>query len=370
MSELQVRKVVAAYDASPVLHGVTFTVASGTLAAVLGPSGSGKSTLLRVIAGLHRPLEGAIVASGRVLSGPRVDVPPQQRRIGLVPQDAALFPHLDVRANVGYGLPRRERGGPRVDELLDLVGLAGFASRMPGELSGGQRHRVALARALAPKPDVVMLDEPFSALDASLRGEVRAQVRQVLRSTGTTAVLVTHDQDEALSMADQVIVLAEGRLEQDGTPAEVYAQPRSPWVARFVGGAVTLHGVWRDGTAECALGTVPAELGIGQTAAPGDPVELVVRPEHLGIDVLGAGPASAAGGVPSMVRHVQYFGHDAVVTLDLPGLEEPIDARVIGGTEVRPDSEVAVSLHHPALAFSQAAEPSPRASADAGAAPA
>lgn len=353
MSELQVRKIVAAYDGSPVLHGVSFVVSSGALAAVLGPSGSGKSTLLRVIAGLHRPLEGAIVSAGTVLAGPRLDVPPQRRRIGLVPQDAALFPHLDVRANIAYGLPRRERDSGRVAELLELVGLTGLERRMPGELSGGQRHRVALARALAPAPDVVLLDEPFSALDASLRGEVRAQVRQVLRSTRTTAVLVTHDQDEALSMADQVIVLADGRLEQHGTPAEVYGQPRSPWVARFVGGAVTLAGVWRDGTAECPLGTIPARLAVGHSARSGDEVELVVRPEHLDL--------GGAHGMPALVRHVQYFGHDAVVTLDLPGLEAPIDARVIGGADVHPDAEVTVRPRQPALAFTRSPGPASEA---------
>lgn len=353
MSELQVRKIVAAYDSTPVLHGVSFTVASGTLAAVLGPSGSGKSTLLRVISGLHRPLEGAIVSDGRVLAGPRIDVAPQHRRIGLVPQDAALFPHLDVRANVAFGLPRQERGGDRADEMLALVGLSELADRMPGELSGGQRHRVALARALAPEPDMVLLDEPFSALDASLRGEVRTQVRQVLRRTRTTALLVTHDQDEALSMADQVVVLSEGRLEQDGSPSDLYERPRSAWLARFVGGAVTLRGTWREGTVECALGTVPAELGIGQTATDGAPVDVVVRPEHLVLgDVADAASHPAPGGrVRAMVRHVQYFGHDAVVWLDLPGLEEPVQARVLAGTRVWPDTEVSVGLLRPALAF-------------------
>lgn len=346
MSELQVRKVVAAYEASPVLQGVSFTVASGDLCAVLGPSGSGKSTLLRVIAGLHRPLEGAIVSGGRVLTGPRVQVAPQHRRIGIVPQDAALFPHLDVLANVDFGLPRRSRRGARARELLELVGLSDLASRMPGELSGGQRHRVALARALAPEPDLVLLDEPFSALDASLRGDMRAQVRQVLRRTRTTAVLVTHDQDEALSMADQVVVLAGGRLEQVGTPTEVYEAPRSPWLARFVGGAVTLEGVWRDGSVECALGVVPAHLGVGQTAHAGDPVEVVLRPEHLLV-----GSSAESAGVRAMVRHVQYYGHDAVVTLDLPGADRPIDARVMASVEVQPDTEVTVGVRRHGLAF-------------------
>lgn len=347
MSELQVRKVVAAYDGAPVVHGVSFTVPSGALAAVLGPSGSGKSTLMRVIAGLHAPVEGAVVVGGRVLTGPRVAVPPERRRIGLVPQDAALFPHLDVRANVAFGLPRAERSGERPDQLLELVGLAALAQRMPGELSGGQRHRVALARALAPEPEVILLDEPFSALDASLRAEVRAQVRQVLRRTRTTAVLVTHDQDEALSMADLVAVLDQGRLVQVGTPEEIYRAPRSSWLARFVGGAVVLPGTWIGGAVRCALGDVPAELGAGEIAHPGDAVQLALRPEHLRIGDEAVGDH----GTRAMVRHVAYFGHDAVVTLDLPGASAPIEARVLGAGLPVPDSEVWVRVAQPGLAF-------------------
>ncbi len=348
MSELQVRKVVAAYGGAPVLHGVSMTIASGTLAAVLGPSGSGKSTLLRVIAGLHSPLEGAIVVGGKVLTGPRTATPPERRRIGLVPQDAALFPHLNVLANVSFGLPRGERQGERPWELLEMVGLADLAQRMPGELSGGQRHRVALARALATSPDVILLDEPFSALDASLRGEVRAHVRQVLRMSKTTAVLVTHDQDEALSMADTVVVLDEGRVVQAGTPAEIYDNPISSWLAQFVGGAVVVDGTWTGDAVTCALGTVPAALGTGVVARKGDAVELVVRPEQLVIEPLKGAPR---GGTPALVRHVAFFGHDAVVTLDVPGLEQPIEARVLGRHVFAPDTEVNVRTAQPGIAF-------------------
>ncbi|WP_296666646.1 ABC transporter ATP-binding protein [Demequina sp.] len=351
MSELQVRKVVAAYDGAPVLHGVTFTVPSGELAAVLGPSGSGKSTLLRVIAGLHLPLEGAIVVGGRVLTGPRLAVPPERRRIGLVPQDAALFPHLDVRANVAFGLARADRAGARPEQLLAMVGLAELAHRMPGELSGGQRHRVALARALAPEPDVILLDEPFSALDASLRAEVRAQVRQVLRATRTTAVLVTHDQDEALSMADLVAVLDRGRLVQAGSPAQIYDAPRSRWLAQFVGGAVVVPGRWTGNAVACALGEVPAQLGAGEVVRPGDAVELALRPEHLVLE-----PADSPGvGTVALVRHVAFFGHDAVVTLDLPGVADPIEARVLGSSATTPDTEVRVRADRPGIAFAASA---------------
>lgn len=347
MSELQVRKVVARYDGAPVLRGVGFTVAHGELAAVLGPSGSGKSTLLRVIAGLHTPMEGAVLLDGQVLTGPRVQVAPERRRVGLVPQDAALFPHLDALGNVGFGLPRAQRRGPRAQELLELVGLADFARRMPGELSGGQRHRIALARALAPEPRLVLLDEPFSSLDASLRGELRAQVRQILRLTGTTAVLVTHDQDEALSMADQVAVLDEGRMLQVGPPAQVYQSPRSPWLARFVGGAVVLPGLWRRGRVSSPLGEVEARLADGELANAGDPVEIVLRPEQLAVT-----GQPAKGAVAALVRKVAYFGHDAVLTLDIPGEAEPVEARVLGFQPWAQDSQVWVSVRGQALAFS------------------
>lgn len=347
MSELQVRKIVAGYDAAPVLRGITFTVPHGNLTAVLGPSGSGKSTLLRVIAGLNRPFEGAIVVDGKVLSGPRVHVAPERRRIGMVPQDAALFPHLDVLANVGFGLPRAQRRSAQARELLEMVGMADYAERMPGELSGGQRHRVALARALATEPDVVLLDEPFSALDAALRAEVRGQVRQVLRRAETTAVLVTHDQDEALSMADQVAVVDEGRLVQVGTPAEIYAKPTSRWLAQFVGGALVLPGTWKNGTVVGPLGVVSAQLADGHVARDGDTVDLVLRPEQLSVeDVDHDGP-----GVIAMVRDVAYFGHDAVVTVDLPACEDPVQARVLGDRHWQPDSEVRVGVRSAGLAF-------------------
>jgi iron(III) transport system ATP-binding protein len=350
VSELQVRKIVAGYDGAPVLRGVSFTVPHGQLAAVLGPSGSGKSTLLRVIAGLNTPLEGAVVIDGRVLSGPRVHVPPERRRIGLVPQDAALFPHLDVLSNVGFGLPRAQRRGDKAREFLDMVGMSDFAHRMPGELSGGQRHRVALARALAMGPDVVLLDEPFSALDAALRADVRAQVRQVLRRAETTAVLVTHDQDEALSMADLVAVVDDGRLVQVGTPAEIYARPASRWLAQFVGGALVIPGTWHGGVVTGPLGEIPARLADGEVAHDGDAVDLVLRPEQLSVGELAPGGPT---GVVAMVRNVAYFGHDAVVTLDLPACDDPIEARVLGDRHWILDTEVVVGVRSAGLAFAR-----------------
>ena len=348
MNELQIRKIVAGYGGAPVLSGVSFNVSHGELAAVLGPSGSGKSTLLRVIAGLVRPLEGAVVLDGRVLSGPRVNVAPEKRSVALVPQDAALFPHLDVLANASFGLPRAERGGARARDLLEMVGMSDLAHRMPGELSGGERHRVALARALATDPQVVLLDEPFSALDAALRIELRAQVKRVLCNAGVTALLVTHDQEEALSMADLVAVVDGGRLVQVGTPVQIYASPSSRWLAKFVGGAMVIPGIWRRGIVAGPLGTVPARLAAGELALDGDSVDLVVRPEQLQVSKLSQNSPS---GVVAMVREVSYFGHDSVVVLDVPGWAEPIEARVIGDHRWERDTEVHVNVTSEAIAF-------------------
>ncbi len=349
MSDVLLREIVAGYEGSEdVLSGITMTIPHGDLAAILGPSGSGKSTLLRVIAGLVRPRAGAVMLGGRAVSGPRVHVPTEKRRIGLVPQDAALFPHLSVRANVAFGLPRTERNSARVAQMLDLVDMSDFADRSPGELSGGQRHRVALARALAPDPDVVLLDEPFSALDASLRTEIRAHVRRVLRYAGATAILVTHDQDEALSIADQVAVVNNGRLMQVGTPAELYTEPASRWVAQFVGGAIVLAGRWNGKAVECPLGTVPARVHGTETPAKGAAVDVVLRPEQMALHPRGK---RAPTGVTALVRDVEYFGHDCLVTLDLPGHPEPVQSRVLGNQQWARDSEVVVTVTSEGIAF-------------------
>src|SRR5690606_34432698 len=202
----------------------------------------GKTTLLRCIAGFERIDEGSIRLGDSVVAGPGVHQPPHRRRFAVVPQEGALFPHLSVAGNVGYGLDRAARDRGRVDEVLELVGLAGYGRRMPHELSGGQQQRVAVARALAPRPAMILLDEPFSALDAPLRAEPRRDVRPALHEDGATAILATHDQEEALSLADQVAVMRDGRVVQQGTPTSVYAAPADAWVGGFVGGAVLLPG--------------------------------------------------------------------------------------------------------------------------------
>ena len=248
MSALEVTDVWKSYGATPVLRGVSLSVADSSLTAILGASGAGKSTLLRVVAGFEAADAGTVSLGGALTDDGRRRVPPERRQIGYVPQDGALFPHLTVRANAAFALPRRERRGAFVNEMLDLVGLADFGRRYPHELSGGQQQRVAIARALASRPKLVLLDEPFAALDASLRSSVRADVLGALRATDTAGVLVTHDQDEALSCADSVAVLHDGVILQVGEPRSVYSAPADPWTAAFLGTANLLPGVSETAT--------------------------------------------------------------------------------------------------------------------------
>ncbi len=309
------------------LDGVDLAVAAGSFTAVLGPSGSGKSTLLGVLAGTVRPDSGTVHVGGREVDAPGRHVPPEHRRVGLVPQDGTLFPHLDVAGNVAFGLsgkPRSQRR-ERVAEMLELVGLASLSSRRPDELSGGQQQRVALARALAPAPDVVLLDEPFSALDTSLRASLRAEVARVLSDAATTAILVTHDQEEAMTMADRVVVLRDGRIVQDATPSEVYRTPCDEWVAGFVGDAVLLDGDLLDdpvggGTrVRCVLGDLEVDVAPGGRSADG-PVRVFLRPEQVwrrGPDAGGEVGDEPVG----RVVHARFTGADLVVRLDVSGRE-------------------------------------------------
>lgn len=325
MSTVRVTGVVAGYTRDDVLQGVDLVLEEGSLTAVLGASGCGKSTVLRTVAGLLPVRRGTVEIGGRLVAGPGVHVPPERRRVGLVPQDAALFPHRDVVSNIAFGLRRDPYRRDRVAELVRLVGLEGLERRMPYELSGGQRHRVALARALAPRPAVMLLDEPFAALDANLRADLRAQVRDVLRAAGTTALLVTHDQTEALSMADQVAVMSGGRIAQAGTPQEVYTQPVSPTVAAFVGDAVLLPGRWRAGRVRCALGEVAASDGA--SGPDGSRVRVLLRPEQISVRAVdpahdSSGAVVTPQGYPApvaVVRAIDFYGHDAELELDLLG---------------------------------------------------
>ncbi|MEV6690803.1 ABC transporter ATP-binding protein [Micromonospora sp. NPDC051196] len=305
MSDVVLSGVVKRYGRVTALAGADVTVPSGQLTAVLGPSGCGKTTLLRCLAGFERIDAGEIRIDGRRVAGGGRQLPAHRRNIAVVPQEGALFPHLSVADNVGYGLDRAARRSDRVEEVLTLVGLAGYGPRMPHQLSGGQQQRVAVARALAPRPSVVLLDEPFSALDAGLRAGLRHDVREALRADGATGVLVTHDQGEALSVADKVVVLRDGRVIQAGTPTTVYREPVDAWVAGFVGDAVLLPAVVEQGTARTALGVLP----VTGTVTDG-PVTVLVRPEQVRF-VAGPGTVTA-----TVLRH-DFHGHDALVGLRL-----------------------------------------------------
>jgi iron(III) transport system ATP-binding protein len=280
---------------------VTLDVRRGEFLAVLGPSGCGKTTLLRLIAGFERPDAGGIEIDGRAVAGPRRNLPPEARRIGMVFQESALFPHLDVAGNIGFGLPRRGRDA-RVAELVALVGLPGLQRRMPHELSGGQQQRVAVARALAPDPALILLDEPFSALDATLRTQLRADVREILRLAGATALLVTHDQGEALEISDRVAVMRSGRIEQVSTPDELYLRPVNRFVAGFVGEANLLLGEVRHGEVQTLVGNFRAGAG---ALVEGTRAEVLLRPEQLHmLEVSRLAEAPAPEKVLRVVRRV------------------------------------------------------------------
>jgi iron(III) transport system ATP-binding protein len=280
---------VAAVDAAELEIG------RGEFVALLGPSGCGKTTLLRLIAGFESPDAGRIEVGGRLVAGPAW-VPPERRHVGMVFQDYALFPHLTVARNVGYGLPRGGRAA-RVRDTLGLVGLGGLGERYPHELSGGQQQRVALARALAPEPAVMLLDEPWSNIDPLLRALMRDELAAILRATGVTVLLVTHEQEEAFSLADRVALMRSGRIVQTGTPEDVYFAPASRWAASFVGAANLVPGRLAAGRVETAVGAFAAANGNGSTA-----VEALVRPELLELVPDPNGPAEVVAR--------EFRGHD------------------------------------------------------------
>lgn len=325
MTVLRVTGLWKSFGSQSVLTGVDLEVPQGSLTAVLGPSGSGKTTLLRVVAGFERGDRGSVTLGSGVVDDGHHYVPPEHRGIGYVPQEGSLFPHLTVRANVAFGVRgrRRRRRGPHapatlsggggpvlpVDDLIDMVGLTGLGGRYPHQLSGGQQQRVALARALAVRPGLVLLDEPFSSLDAGLRSSVRADVQAVLRSRGTTAVLVTHDQDEALSVADQVAVVHAGRIDQCGTPQELYDHPSNPTLARFLGDANVVAATIQGDRVATPFGPLPWRVGPGMRVPQGA-VTALVRPEQLRVET-GDGP-----GMRARVARCEFHGHDTVVTVE------------------------------------------------------
>ncbi len=343
MSEIDLKALAKSFGETPVLTDVELTVPAGSFTAVLGASGSGKTTLLRLIAGFERLDRGTISIGGAVIDDGRRSLRPQHRGVGYVPQDGALFPHLTVSGNIGFGLARRERTS--VSELLDLVGLSGLERRYPHQLSGGQQQRVALARALAIGPRVVLLDEPFSSLDASLRAELGREVAHILAASATTTVLVTHDQDEALALSDQVAVLREGRVLASSDPRSLYRDPPDLEAARSIGEANILAGVIHDQVATCALGTVRLRLNGGAPAQ--GPAQLLLRPEQIALYPQPNGTA-----VQASVIELRYHGHEAIAQLRLDhSAHETVLARVPGELVLAPEQEVWVAASGPAHAW-------------------
>ena len=325
MSRLRIDEVVVTYGDVRAVAGATFTAESGQAFAIVGPSGCGKTTLLRAVAGFLRPSSGTIQMGDRVLASPGVFIPPEKRRIGILTQEGTLFPHLSVAQNIAFGLPKRtmDDGTPtadRVAELLSLVGLPDSGHLMPQQLSGGQQQRIALARALAPRPEVILLDEPFSALDAGMRAELRSHVMSVLRRSGTTTILVTHDQEEALSVADRVAFMDQGRIAQVDTPIALYGSPADPSTARFVGDTVELSAECvRDGQALTALGPIPV------TTRDSGRGRVFLRPEQLQ-------PTSQESSISGRVVDLTYHGHDSLIEVEtLQGLR--LTSRVQGAPE-------------------------------------
>jgi iron(III) transport system ATP-binding protein len=347
VSRLTVEELWKGYGETPVLRGVRLEVPAGSLTAVLGLSGCGKTTLLRVIAGFERAERGRVSLGGVTLEDGHTYVPPEKRSVGYVPQEGALFPHLSVEGNVGFGLLRRERRGERVRELLAMVGIEPLAKRLPHELSGGEQQRVALARALALKPQALLLDEPFSSLDASLRTHVREEVHALLRAQGVTTVLVTHDQEEALSLADSVAVLRDGSIVQQGAPADLYESPADEALARFLGAVNVLDAEFRDGTARTSLGALALREAHGAGAGAGAGA-VMVRPEQL--DVRPHEPTGdAEGSLTGRVEQCRYYGHDALLHIrpEQPGATELLLARVHGEQALPVGARVSVAAHGP-----------------------
>ena len=323
---LEVRGLVVRYGDAVAVDHADLRVPHGGITAILGPSGCGKTSLLRAIAGFGEVAAGEIEIAGHRVVGGGTWVPPERRHVGMVFQEGALFPHLTVSGNVGYGLRGAADAADRVTEVLRLVGLEDLASRFPDELSGGQQQRVALARALAPRPSLVLLDEPFANLDAVLRVHLREEVRRILRDVGATAVLVTHEQEEALSIADVVAVMDGGRMVQVGAPEEIYHRPATAAVAAFVGGGQTLACRVEAGRARTVLGDVAVDAADG-------PALLLVRPEDL--EIL---PPEAGVGARAVVRRRQFFGHDAIDEVTLAEPDRSLETGTCAAAQAEVDS--------------------------------
>lgn len=316
MNALELHSISKSYGAFQALESINLAVPTGSRTVIVGPSGSGKTTLLRMIAGFEFPDTGRISLNGQTLVDDTHEVPAHQRLIGYVPQDGALFPHMTVAANIGFGLSIK--GGAkqeRIAELMDSVALdANMANRWPHELSGGQQQRVALARALAQQPRLMLLDEPFSALDTGLRGAMRKMVARLLTDAGVTTILVTHDQSEALSFADQLAVMRDGRLVQSGHPLDLYRYPDDEQTALFLGDAVVMPARIEAGWAHCDLGRIPVNNHRNNRSA-----QIMLRPEQLQLTSLQPSPTKAAG-CRAVVTERDFSGNTCTLTVELESL--------------------------------------------------
>jgi iron(III) transport system ATP-binding protein len=337
---LRLEDIHHSFGAAPVLRGISLAVAPGEIVCLLGPSGDGKTTLLRIAAGLTPLQRGSVVIGGRLVAEPGREVPPEERGVGLLFQDFALFPHLSVLDNVAFGLTtlkgaaRRERAMA----MLGRVGMEGYAAAMPHTLSGGQQQRVALARALAPRPKVLLLDEPFSGLDARLRDRVRDDTLHVLQDEGIAVLMVTHDAEEAMFMADRMAILHRGTIAQEGPPAEIYLHPATPFVAAFLGEVNRLAGQVRMGMVATPFGPVPAG-----GRAEGERVSVLIRPEAIRLMPEAEGEPCHAR---ARVDAARLLGRTSMVHLTVQdgAGEVHVHARIPGEYLPARDAVVAVAL--------------------------
>ena len=348
MQKLIINQLAKRFGELPALQDIHLELEEGKMLAVLGPSGCGKTTLLRSIAGFETPDAGRIIINGQTVFDGQTNLKPEQRKIGYVPQHGVLFPHLTVDKNIAFGLHGRDFKAPqhltqRVNEMLELVGMAGLGQRLPHELSGGQQQRIALARALAPSPSLVLLDEPFSALDAGLRVALRDEVKTTLNAIGATAIMVTHDQEEALSMADLVAVMRHGRCVQVSDPVSLYKQPADLEVAKFVGEAIVLPAVIANGHARSRLGTLPLANTMVDTPA----ATIMIRPEQFVV------ATRVDQHFDAEVLKTIYYGHDALVHLKAQDQEgvQAIQMRVSGARTFIPGEQLALRINGPVMAY-------------------
>lgn len=345
MTSLGVSHLFVKFGDREVISDLSLELAEGEIASLLGPSGCGKTTLLRAIAGLIQPSAGTIRFGSQLVGVSSVVLPPSKRKTGYVPQQGALFPHLSVAKNISFGLDRELHTKSEISqitaEMISLIGMDGLEDRMPFQLSGGQQMRVALARALAIKPKLILLDEPFAALDAAFRDELRTEVIGLLRSLGSTALLVTHDREEALVSSDRVILMRGGQVAQSGTPEEVYEAPNSAETAASTGDVLTLPAL------KSSLGVIDYPLSVSRDlSADGQSGYVVIRPEEIRVSkVIGDGQEG-------VLKHIDYYGHDAMLTIDLTRSNAIIRARVAGPAEFTVGQKVYLEHVGPVRYFS------------------